>query len=444
MSIPKKLIRTPTQEDFDRPRPIYVVWELTLKCDLSCKHCGSRAGKARVKELTTDECLGVVDQLAESGVREVTIIGGEAYLRADWATIAARIVNRGMACSMTTGAKNLSQERVDAAVRAGLRTISISLDGLEATHDAQRGAKGSWAAAVAAAGRVARSPIRLATNTQVNRLSLPELPAIADTLIEIGSKAWQVQITVAMGRGADRPELLLQPHDLLELFPLLVWVKQHKLDPNDIGLLPGNNLGYFSPYEELLRFRGETGAHWRGCPAGTFGVGIQSDGTLKGCPSLATPEYAGGNVLDRPVSELFAEAPEINHIARRSREDLWGYCKTCYYAEICRGGCTWTAQSLLGKAGNNPYCIHRALDLERQGLRERVVKRQDAPGLPFDHGVYEIITEAMPPAPDEPTILGVPLAKVLSAKSGDISLLAAEIHRSRLTPLTLSVPPASR
>jgi hypothetical protein len=62
-------------------QPIYAVWEITLKCDLACRHCGSRAGHERSDELTTAECLDLVRQMAELGVRETTLIGGEAYLR---------------------------------------------------------------------------------------------------------------------------------------------------------------------------------------------------------------------------------------------------------------------------------------------------------------------------------------------------------------------------
>ena len=60
--------------------PAYVVWELTLRCDQPCAHCGSRAGKARPSEIGTGEALGVVDQLRDMGAREVVLIGGEAYL----------------------------------------------------------------------------------------------------------------------------------------------------------------------------------------------------------------------------------------------------------------------------------------------------------------------------------------------------------------------------
>src|SRR4051812_28331562 len=83
-------------------RPIYAVWEVTLACDLACRHCGSRAGRARPDELTSDECFDLVDQLAELGCREVILIGGEAYLRDDCWDIVRRIRARGMQPLMTT------------------------------------------------------------------------------------------------------------------------------------------------------------------------------------------------------------------------------------------------------------------------------------------------------------------------------------------------------
>src|SRR2546421_10403449 len=70
-----------TGEDIEAHRPVHVVWELTLACNLKCVHCGSRAGTRRPGELTTEECLDLVAQLAELGTREVTLIGGEAFLR---------------------------------------------------------------------------------------------------------------------------------------------------------------------------------------------------------------------------------------------------------------------------------------------------------------------------------------------------------------------------
>ena len=273
--------------------PTYLVWELTLACDLGCKHCGSRAGKAREGELSTEKCLELVAQFAEAGIREITLIGGEAYLRDDWHIIAGAISEAGMRCGITTGARNLNQDRVDKAVAAGVHTIGISIDGLQHTHDMLRG-PGSFEALLGAAARIKKTPIRLTTNSQINRLSLPELPALADRIVAMGSKAWQIAVTVPLGRAADRPELILQPYDLLELFPLLVWLKRNHLDPAGVRLFPANNVGYFGPYSAELR----NGSHFGGCGAGRTTLGVEADGGLKACPSLPTADYTVGNLAN--------------------------------------------------------------------------------------------------------------------------------------------------
>ena len=113
---------------------VHAVWELTLACDLKCQHCGSRAGKRRSEELTTDECLDLVRQLARMGTREVTLIGGEAYLRRDWLRIIREIRDQGMDC--TLGSLHLTEDRIKAAVDSGLQALGISVDGLRELRQA--------------------------------------------------------------------------------------------------------------------------------------------------------------------------------------------------------------------------------------------------------------------------------------------------------------------
>jgi radical SAM protein with 4Fe4S-binding SPASM domain len=372
-------------------RPILAVWELTLACDLACGHCGSRAGKARPDELTPDECLDLVDQLADLGVLEVVLIGGEAYLRDDWCAIIRRIAARGMRPLLTTGGRNLTPARAAEAAAAGLVSASVSIDGEAATHDRLRGVAGSHAAALAAMRALREAGVPVSANTQINRLSLPELPAILETIIAHGAHSWQLQLTVAMGRAADTPELLLQPYELLELFAMIETLAARCREA-DVVLWPGNNLGYFGPTEHLLRGTTPRG-HTVGCGAGRGGLGIEADGTLKGCPSLATATWGSGNIRDASLREVWERAAPMRVMRDRTVDDLWGFCRTCYYADVCRGGCTWTAESLLGRWGNNPMCHHRALEHARLGLRERLVQVERAPGAPFDHGRFELIVE---------------------------------------------------
>ena len=378
--------------DVDRAwRPTYAVWEVTLRCDLACAHCGSRAGRTRPEELDTAECLDLVAQISAMGVLEVTVIGGEAYLRDDWLQIVRAIRDGGMRCSMTTGGRGITAELARAAAEAGLQSTSVSIDGNEATHDRLRGVAGAYRSALAAAAHLKAAGIGLAVNTQINRLSMRELPDVLETIIAIGARAWQIQLTVAMGRAADDPALLLQPEDLLELFPLLAKLKE-RCDEAGVALWPGNNIGYFGPYESILRGGIQRG-HMASCGAGCTTLGIEANGAIKGCPSLHTVPWTGGNIRDTSLRDIWERSAPLRYMRDRTVEDLWGYCRTCYYADVCRAGCTWTAFSLFGKPGNNPLCHHRALEMRRQGKRERLVQVEAPPGAPFDHGKFEIVVE---------------------------------------------------
>jgi radical SAM protein with 4Fe4S-binding SPASM domain len=376
-------------------RPIYAVWELTLKCDLACRHCGSRAGRARPDELSTAECLDLVRQMAELGVMEVTVIGGEAYLHDGWIEIVRAIHRAGMRCSMTTGGRGLTKERAQAAGEAGLQSASVSIDGRETTHDRLRGVAGAYGAARQAAANLRRAGVKVAVNTQINKLSMPELSDVLETVIELGAFAWQIQLTVAMGRAADSPDLLIQPEDLLELFPLLARLKG-RCDEAGVLLWPANNIGYFGPYDSTLR--GSIGlGHSASCSAGCTTLGIEADGAIKGCPSLQSLPWTGGNIRDASLKDIWERSAALRYMRDRTVDDLWGYCRTCYYADVCRAGCTWTGFSLFGKPGNNPLCHHRALEMRRLGKRERLVQTVRAPGEPFDSGKFEIILEDIQP-----------------------------------------------
>jgi radical SAM protein with 4Fe4S-binding SPASM domain len=386
----------PAAREVDRvARPIYAVWEITLACDLACRHCGSRAGRARPDELSTEACIDLVRQMAELGVREVTLIGGEAYLREDWLEIVRAIRAHQMIATTTTGGRGIDRALAEAAARAGLAGASVSLDGLARTHDRLRGVQGSHARALAAMDHLRAAGIPVSVNTQINRLSMPDLPELLELFAARGGHSWQIQLTVPMGRAADEPDVLLQPYELLDLFPLLRSLADRSRALG-VRLLPGNNIGYFGPHETALRHY-MVDQHSSSCQAGQLTLGIEADGTIKGCPSLSTAAWGGGNVRDASLRDIWERAAPLRYTRDRTVNDLWGYCRDCYYADHCRAGCTWTSDVFFGKPGNNPYCHHRALEFARQGKRERLVRAEPAVGEPFDHGRFELIVEDLQP-----------------------------------------------
>lgn len=375
-------------------RPIYAVWEITLRCDLACHHCGSRAGHPRSDELTTAEARDLVRQMADLGVKEVTLIGGEAYLRDDWTDIVRAIRDHGMECSITTGGRGLTEERVRTARDAGLQAVSVSIDGLKETHDTMRGMRGSFDAAMRAMHTVRDAGLRVLCNTHIHRANLPELEAVQELLVAQAVRMWLVQLTVAMGRAADRPEILLEPYQVLDLLPRLAAMKT-RARAAGMTIVPGNNIGYFGPHDHVLRPH-MPDRHSGSCGAGRLVLGLEANGDVKGCPSLPSSDYVGGNVREHALKDIWERSAPVGFTRARTRDGLWGFCKGCYYADECLGGCTWTAHTLLGRPGNNPFCHHRALELQRLGRRERLVRVSAPPGEPFDFGRFEIVEEPWP------------------------------------------------
>jgi radical SAM protein with 4Fe4S-binding SPASM domain len=405
----KQPVRALQPEDFVVARPAYAVWELTMKCDQPCQHCGSRAGKARDRELGTAEVLEVAASLARLGCREVALIGGEAYLRPDLHEIVSFLAGTGIRVIMQTGGRAFTLERARSLRAAGLTGLGVSVDGPAHVHDVLRGNAGSHEAAIRALDNARAAGLIATANTQINRLNAHLLRETCNELRAHGIQTWQVQLTVPMGQAADRPEWILEPWRVVEVIDTLAAIQREALETHVSGVpfnvFANNNIGYFGPHEQLLRsIPGGGDTHWRGCRGGINVVGIESDGTVKACPSLPTTPYAGGNVRELSLEHLWEHSEAVRFARDRDTSELWGHCKGCYYADACRAGCSWTAHCTLGRRGNNPFCYHRVVQLRKAGLRERLVLKERAPHVPYDHGRFELVEEPWdspaPPAPD--------------------------------------------
>lgn len=279
-----------------------------------------------------------------------------------------------------------------------MQSVAVSIDGGEASHDRLRGVRGSHAAAIAALGNLRAAGVQVAINTQINRLTSPELEEVFELLLSVGAHGWQVQLTVPVGRAADEPDVLLQPYDLLELFPRLAALKR-RADAAGLRMMCGNDVGYFGPYESLLRSYC-VDKYAGSCPAGRSGLGVEANGDIKGCPSLGE-DWIGGNIRSNTLKDVWERSRALRAMRDRTPADLWGYCASCYYGAECGAGCTWMTTSLFGRPGNNPYCHHRALEMEKRGVRERVERVDEAPGRPFDPATWRLVEDPLD-APPEP------------------------------------------
>jgi len=374
-----------------------------MRCDHACAHCGSRAATARPDELDWSRVEPIMDSLTRLGTREVTLIGGEAYLHPRCTEVVAGLTKRGIRVTMQTGGRGITPLLAQRLKVAGVRALGFSIDGPADVHDTLRASKGSHRSAMAGIAAAREAGIPMTANTQINRLILGRLEETAELLYRAGVKQWRPQLTVPMGRAADRPDWILEPFQILEVLDQLAEIQLRHAEANHAAGRPpertfavtiGNNLGYYSPHEVLLRSRpGHTADFWRGCRAGQVTMSISSNGEIKPCPSLPEAPYVGGDVRELSIEDIWNANPVMRFTQERTADERWGFCATCEYGDTCMAGCSFTAHCTLGRRGNMPFCYHRASTLKERGVRERLRQVEAASGQPYDFGRFELIEE---------------------------------------------------
>ena len=337
------------------PRPRICVWEITLACNARCVHCGSSAGAARPRELSTGEATALVEELASLGCRTITLSGGEPLVREDWPVIAGAARGRGMTVEMITNGL-LAAARADAIARAGLAGVSFSIDGPSAVHDELRRVDGALERLLEGAVALKARGVRIGAVTQVCRLNVSSLDWIHDLLVERGFEAWQIQLTLPQGRAASG-NLCLGPGEMPPLEKAIVALVRR----GALHIEAADTIGWMSRAEPLLRSGGPRGHKvWGSCQAGLRAVGITSDGTVRGCLSMP-PEFDEGNVRERSLSSIWRSPDAFAYNRKFSAGALEGACAACAFAPLCRGGCTCLAWTATRTATSNPFCL-RAMD----------------------------------------------------------------------------------
>ena len=351
-------------------KPRQAVWELTLKCDMNCRHCGSRAGKARDDELTTPEALRLAKDLAKAGCKRLTLSGGEPLLREDWPLLCQTLISHGVRVNMISNGRKFNAKIAKRAKAFGLEGISFSLDGLEDTHTFIRRVKGHWKKVIENFDIAREAGLPAGAVTLIVRKTIDELEDIREILRQHKVRTWQLQLGNPSGNMVEHRDMVITPEDVLRLIPLAADLRKRKGYPK---VYIGDNLGYFGEHETELRDQDGLIPFWIGCRAGCSVVGIESNGNIKGCLSLPSAlnnidAFVEGNIRQRPFQEIWDDPDKFAYNRKFKVEDLVGFCRTCEYAEVCRGGCSWTAFSHTGSRYEFLHCYHRLVELQKRGM----------------------------------------------------------------------------
>lgn len=342
--------------------PQVVVWEITNACNLRCVHCEGSAGARDPEELTTEEALELCDQIAALGCARCNLSGGEPLLRRDWSKLAARLRERGVKVHLVTNGTFVTADVLAEAVEAGVVGVGLSLDGLKATHDRIRvaascGAGSNFDRVVEALSAVKASGLKAGAITHINAWNLDELDGVYELLAELGADVWQVQLGFPEGRLLEIDEpYLIDPPQLEAVYQVLL----RAMKDGRVPVRVTDTIGYYTELEPVVRVREHEKAlpFWTGCYAGWRVMGIESNGGIKGCPSMGR-EFVIGNVRTERLADIWADEERFAYNTRWDESKLTGYCAECAYRKLCRAGCTTMAYAVTGTIYENPYCLHR-------------------------------------------------------------------------------------
>jgi radical SAM protein with 4Fe4S-binding SPASM domain len=334
--------------------PGQVVWELTLRCNLRCLHCGSSAGKPRPDELSTKEALSLCKDIAELKAEEVCLMGGEPFLRKDWYQIAKKIKDYNMKLLFISNGFNINKKIIDKLIELEPHAISTSLDGAKPeTHDKIRGVNGSFKKVMEFISLNTQAGLPTTVITTVSKININELSKIKDLLIN-RNIAWQIQVATPEGRFQKHYALSKEEYYSVAMFIASI---QKKYSRKELPVIGAHCFGYYSKYLPWLGlFPG-----WNGCPAGVRILSIKSNGDVIGC--LATPEQLiEGNIRKRSIIDIWNDPKSFSYNRKFDVKNLGENCKGCKYGSKCRGGCMGMSIGFTGKPHNHPYCFYKIED----------------------------------------------------------------------------------
>ena len=351
--------------DFDKA-PFTVLWEVTRACALACRHCRAKAQpKPDPRQLTTEESLRLVDQIAEFGNPILVFTGGDPMMRRDLEQlIRYASQEKGLRTSLTPSSTALvTKKRLRSVMDAGIRRIALSLDGPNAEiHDSFRGFSGSFQRTMEILQDAQDVGLSVQVNTTVTKINLPYLDEMVPFLEKYGAVQWSLFFLVPVGRA--RIEDMISPQEHEQVYNWLYDLS--KTAPFDVKATNAQ------PYRRVAIQRAR--AEQQAKDVALQGAGFQyADGLnrpVKGVndgkgvvfishvgevyPTGFFP-LSAGNVRNRSIVDIYRNSQLFLDL--RDESKLKGKCAVCEFRDVC-GGNRSRAYALTGDPlESEPTCV---------------------------------------------------------------------------------------
>jgi radical SAM enzyme (rSAM/lipoprotein system) len=305
----------------------YLFWECTLRCNLNCLHCGSDCFRdSQTPDMPISNFLTVLDSVSREynpNKVMVAITGGEPLVRKDLEECGRKIYERGYPWGIVSNGYLLTSERLTALRRSGLRSITISLDGLQGSHNWLRRNAHSFQKAVRAISLcVNQKDLVFDVVTCVHRRNMGELEGIRNLLLEAGVRKWRLFTIFPRGRAKQAEDFELSNAGFRQLFDFVAGCRERKT----IGASYGCE-GFLGNYEGRVR----DGFFF--CRAGITIASVLADGSISACPSLRG-DFIQGNIYKDDFVDCW------NNRYKEMRDRSWArtfQCSDCNVFKYCDG-----------------------------------------------------------------------------------------------------------
>jgi putative heme d1 biosynthesis radical SAM protein NirJ2 len=330
-------------------------WNITNKCNLSCKHCYRDAGKKSENELTTEEGIALLDEIAKAGFNLMVFSGGEPLLRNDLLTLTKHAASIGLRPVYGSNGYFLNLEMAKELKAAGGAAVAISLHMID--NDKLNefcGASDAYEKSIQAMENCKEAGLPFQVNTTVFNSNVDEIELICDLAKSMGAKSHHILFLVPTGRGKDIEEQSLRAEEYEKLIRKLI-KKRQKLD---FDIKP-TCAPHFIRIADQLNI--PMNRYSRGCLAGLSYCSITPDGDVWPCPYLPLKL---GNIREIPFSELWEQNEVLNKLRTM---DYSGSCGNCEYKTNC-GGCRARAYFYYNDImAHEPWCMYKYKFSIKQG-----------------------------------------------------------------------------
>ena len=343
-----------------------VVWNCTKTCNLNCVHCYARSEAIKYQnELTHEEGLSLIDQLADFKVPVILFNGGEPLLRPDFFELTNYAASKGIRPTISTNGTRIDEDIAKRLKDMGVGYVGISLDGCEATHDKFRGKPGAFQMALRGIRNCVATGQKVGLRFTITRDNVQDLDSIFDLLERENIDRVCFYHLVYSGRGSAMVERDLNHEESRRAMDLII---RRTLDFKARGinkeiLTVDNHADAVYLYlkmrekdpvlgERVLKLIQSNGGNRSGMAFGN----IDSVGNVH--PDQFTQYITLGNVRERPFGEIWTDLSNPIMAGLKDRKPLLkGRCPKCAYLNLCNGNFRTRAEAVTGDFwAEDPAC----------------------------------------------------------------------------------------